>query len=771
MFLFPHRLASRRINERRRTGTIRFRRLRPSLEVLEDTCLLSPVFWHAPAVSSDGAAEITPGSKSVFIARHRNAILVAKSDGQALQAHPMLRLKGHISNLMNPVGNDPAGLTVAAELSAASYTPIATIQKAKLPQGWAVDKSASHATNNNQVVVFVNKSTKHAVITFMGTNNFNQEQVSSDLLDSGASAYAEIKPLANSALRQIRSRYHGYDVATDGHSLGAGMAQTFAVQHKLNGYGQNGLPVAQGSIKADPNWAAQLKAWQGSGKTFGEVNVEGDPATIYYSTLHGEFYLNPHPITLSSPYLTMELEGVAQSIGGPYPGLGVALTAYAAFRAHDIGNLINAEKASPSSLAVSQPANVPGPAASSIASDAQNSTLNIGPNGPTSVAEPGGSTFNVSPGSAPAGAAALNLSGTESSEQVSASVTATNNYATSTVTPANGPSMTDIFGQGDVSALNNTTINLLPGTQATIDGHGNSVSMAAGDTLSLGQGVSGDTVTGSDGTLLLKAEVSVTVDGNGDVIDGSTDSVMFRAGDSGDTLMGTSDTISAADGVSLNVTGKIISVNGSSDTISLGSGDTGVTVTGNDSTIDVGSHDTVTVDGDHDQISGGSNDSFDITGTTDPVAANDSTVQYNGPNTGDTVTGSGDTGTGWETSGGGESGGGSGGYGGGGSGGYGGGGSGGYGGGSGGYGGGGSGGYGGGSGDYGGSGGSGGFSFVARSTNSAARSGLGRNSSGTYVAASALTLRPSMIGFENSTGAAVPATPVTIAQARAASIR
>ena len=260
------------------------------------------------------------------------------------------------------------------------------------------------------------------------------------------------------------------------------------------------------------------------------MNVAGDPATIYYSTLHGEFYLNPHPITLPSPYPAMELEGVAQSIAGPYPGLGVALTAYAAFSAHDIGNLINAEKANPSNLAVNPPANIPGPEASSIASDVQNSTLNIGPNGPTSVAEPGGSTFNVAPESAPNGAAALDLSGTEDSEQVSASVTATNNYATLTMTQANGPSTTDIFGQGDVSALNNTTINLLPGTQATIDGPGDSVSLAAGDNVSLGPGASGDTVTGNDGTVMLSAKVSVTVDGNGNVIDGSSDSVTLGSG-------------------------------------------------------------------------------------------------------------------------------------------------------------------------------------------------------------------------------------------------
>ncbi len=98
MFLFPHRLASRSINGQRRIGKTRTsRRLRPSLEVLEDTCLLSPVFFHLSAVQNDGAAEITSGSEPKFITHRRDAMLVATPDGHALQAHPMLRLKGYIS--------------------------------------------------------------------------------------------------------------------------------------------------------------------------------------------------------------------------------------------------------------------------------------------------------------------------------------------------------------------------------------------------------------------------------------------------------------------------------------------------------------------------------------------------------------------------------------------------------------------------------------------------------------------------------------------------
>jgi hypothetical protein len=155
--------------------------------------------------------------------------------------------------LTNPIGNTPAGLTVAAELSAAAYTPIKEIRDSDLPWGWTVDRdlSATSDHGNNQFFVFVNRDEKQVVVTFMGTNKFNKQQVFSDLADSGASAYAEIKGKADRAWDVIKNKYidkDGFTGFSDGHSLAAGMAQTFAVQKGISGFGQNGLPVAQGSM-------------------------------------------------------------------------------------------------------------------------------------------------------------------------------------------------------------------------------------------------------------------------------------------------------------------------------------------------------------------------------------------------------------------------------------------------------------------------------------------------------------------------------------------
>ncbi|MGP0070090.1 MAG: hypothetical protein ACLQGP_41640 [Isosphaeraceae bacterium] len=356
---------------------------------------------------------------------------------------------------------------------------------------------------------------------------------------------------------------------------------------------------------------------------------------------------------------------------------------------------------------------------------------------------------------------------------------------------------------GDTVSGNNITVDASNGDVFAIEGNGNTID-GSSDRIALGPGSTADAVSGNGDLVHADGGDSFTVNGTGDAVDGTSISVGFGSGSSNDTLFGASDTVSAADGASLNVTGKIISVNGSSDTValgagdsevtatgnddsisavkgdsfavngngdaikassdsvSLGSGDTGDTVTGNSDNINADSYVAVAVDGSHDEIAGGSGDSLDVTGTYDPVTTNDSTVQYNGTNTGDTVTGSGDTGADWGSGGSGGSGSGA-------TGGSGSGGSGGFSGGSSGFSGwsggfnGDSGGFSGVSGGYGGSGGSGGFSSFARSYNSATTSGLRRNGSGTYVAASALTLQPSMIGFENPTGAAMSATPVTIA--------
>src|SRR5271165_2727266 len=98
-----------------------------------------------------------------------------------------------------------------------------------------------------------------------------------------------------------------YQITTDGHSLGGGMAQTFSVQNDLSGFGQNSLPIAPGSINADPDFRTQWETWKSDGNSFGEVNASGDIATLWYSPLYSENYLDPNPTPVPTPYAQIEL--------------------------------------------------------------------------------------------------------------------------------------------------------------------------------------------------------------------------------------------------------------------------------------------------------------------------------------------------------------------------------------------------------------------------------------------------------------------------------
>ena len=74
------------------------------------------------------------------------------------------------------------------------------------------------------------------------------------------------------------------------------MAQTFALENDLDGYGQNSLPIAVGTILNDTfsagRFSEQLDSWRNAGHTFSEVNTKGDPATLYYSVIRKEAYLD-----------------------------------------------------------------------------------------------------------------------------------------------------------------------------------------------------------------------------------------------------------------------------------------------------------------------------------------------------------------------------------------------------------------------------------------------------------------------------------------------
>ena len=226
----------------------------------------------------------------------------------------------------------------AAELSNAAYpggTP---------PTGWNAETPASPDGGANSLTVFVNQTTSQIVIAFKGSDNASNFE--SDFTNSGGSAWETMSPIFAQALANVQAQFPGYDVMTDGHSLGGGMAQTAALEYGLSGYGQNSLPISQTAAN-DPAITLQggltsaINTWVGSGNTFNEVNNAGDPATLLYSTTEGQAYLNTSTTTLDNPYVAAELAGATLSEIPGLNGVGIALAAWGALESHSLITLIN----------------------------------------------------------------------------------------------------------------------------------------------------------------------------------------------------------------------------------------------------------------------------------------------------------------------------------------------------------------------------------------------------------------------------------------------
>jgi hypothetical protein len=146
---------------------------------------------------------------------------------------------------------------------------------------------------DDQFMTYVNASTKQVVITFKGSSTLNDFISDLNPKNEGASDYQAIEAAAHQSFLDIEKEYPGYTIFTDGHSLGGGMAQTFALQFHLSGYGQNSLPIAASSFTT-----YNLPAVSTYTGAFSETNVTGDPATAFYA---GDAYLNRNPTKLANP--------------------------------------------------------------------------------------------------------------------------------------------------------------------------------------------------------------------------------------------------------------------------------------------------------------------------------------------------------------------------------------------------------------------------------------------------------------------------------------
>ena len=156
----------------------------------------------------------------------------------------------------------------------------------------------SSDTGLNEFRVYVNSS-HQVVFAFKGSDNVTN--FVSDFLssDQGYTQYNSIQAVAtqlyNAMANNPKSPYYGtYTFFADGHSLGGGMAQTFALQNNISGFGQNSLPIAPDSQThlgwSQGSFANQLAHYSG---TFQELNLEGDLATaLYHTTFTGGYYLD-----------------------------------------------------------------------------------------------------------------------------------------------------------------------------------------------------------------------------------------------------------------------------------------------------------------------------------------------------------------------------------------------------------------------------------------------------------------------------------------------
>ena len=164
------------------------------------------------------------------------------------------------------------------------------------------------STVTNEFRVFSNEQDHQIVFAFKGSDATSNWVSDLKIGDFGYSEYKKISDAAKLYYTTVSElpQYAGCEIFADGHSLGGGMAQCFALTEGISGYGQNSLPITPGFIQdftGPGGFASALATYQQSQTVhFNEFNDAGDIATFTYSSLLSSSYLDVHPDEISSPY-------------------------------------------------------------------------------------------------------------------------------------------------------------------------------------------------------------------------------------------------------------------------------------------------------------------------------------------------------------------------------------------------------------------------------------------------------------------------------------
>jgi predicted Zn-dependent protease len=268
----------------------------------------------------------------------------------------------------------------------------------------------------------------------------------------------------------------------------------------------------------------------------------------------------------------------------------------------------------------------------------------------------------------------VNYTGTGSTFNLESDSTVSELGAGSSATINSGNSLVNLDASNQIASLFTTgdTVHFAGGaTGDTLDGSGASVDAYAtgnfningnNDTFTNGA-VTGVDYTGTGSTFNLESDSTVSELGVGSsaTINSGNSLVNLDASNQIASLFTTGDTVHFAEGVTgdtLDGSGASVDaygtgtfdINGNNDTFTNGAADASVSISGQDDTIyqsnatvDIAGDDNVTIDGSNDKIMGGSSDTFTLDGTGDTIDATNSTATYDGSDTGDVLSGSGDT--------------------------------------------------------------------------------------------------------------------------------
>ena len=191
-------------------------------------------------------------------------------------------------------------------------------EPANLPSGSVVDFRYYSTTAQTPSARSSMRRLKQVVIAFRGTTTWpNSSRISPiPAAPNGNRSRASSRAF----WRRFAPRCPGYEIMTDGHSLGGGMAQTAALENGLSGYGQNSLPISPDAIQ-DINSAGGLaRPSQLEGRR-PDIQRDDDINNITTTVYAGDLNLYTNSITAANtstttlPNITPDWKATERDIG------------------------------------------------------------------------------------------------------------------------------------------------------------------------------------------------------------------------------------------------------------------------------------------------------------------------------------------------------------------------------------------------------------------------------------------------------------------------